>query len=292
VWDYFITPNTPGATNVPVYAGSIKYVGGALSVYSEGSLSLKDGVTAPSTSAGEASIYVDTADGDLKVKFGDGTEKLIVPDESISQNLTISSGAVTVTNSYTSFVTLSSEGGAATDDLDTINGGFTGQLIVVRSSTSAQDITFTSSGNMTLRQPFTTLSSADTITFVKTTGNWVEVSRSASASSGVFNFASGGTLTIATGVLTINPFMHSRYFLETEGAAATDDLDTITATGAAAGDVLVLHTNSSARDVVCKDATGNLRLAGDFTLSNPDDRIMLMYNGTNWCEMSRSDNSA
>lgn len=43
-------------------------------------LTLKDGVTAPSTVAGQAAIYVDTADGDLKVKFGDGTVKTIVTD--------------------------------------------------------------------------------------------------------------------------------------------------------------------------------------------------------------------
>lgn len=41
---------------------------------------VKDGVTAPSTVSGFAQIYVDTADGDLKVKFGDGTVKTIVVD--------------------------------------------------------------------------------------------------------------------------------------------------------------------------------------------------------------------
>lgn len=41
---------------------------------------LIDGVTEPSTIAGHAQIYVDTADGDLKVKFGDGTVKTIVTD--------------------------------------------------------------------------------------------------------------------------------------------------------------------------------------------------------------------
>lgn len=43
-------------------------------------LVLKDGVTAPSTFAGQAAIYVDTADGDLKIKFSDGTVKTIVTD--------------------------------------------------------------------------------------------------------------------------------------------------------------------------------------------------------------------
>lgn len=48
--------------------------------YSGTALSLIDGVTAPSTVTGRAQIYVDTADGDLKVKFGDGTVKTIVVD--------------------------------------------------------------------------------------------------------------------------------------------------------------------------------------------------------------------
>ena len=43
-------------------------------------MGLNDGVTAPATIAGQASIYVDGADGDLKVKFGDGTVKTIATD--------------------------------------------------------------------------------------------------------------------------------------------------------------------------------------------------------------------
>jgi hypothetical protein len=38
---------------------------------------ITDGVTEPSTYNGKASIYVDSADGSLKVKFGDGTVKTL-----------------------------------------------------------------------------------------------------------------------------------------------------------------------------------------------------------------------
>ena len=43
-------------------------------------ISVTDGMTAPAAVSGRARIYVDTADGDLKVVFGDGTVKTIVTD--------------------------------------------------------------------------------------------------------------------------------------------------------------------------------------------------------------------
>lgn len=46
----------------------------------DGGIALVDGITAPATLSGWAKIYVDSADGDLKVKFGDGTVKTIVVD--------------------------------------------------------------------------------------------------------------------------------------------------------------------------------------------------------------------
>jgi hypothetical protein len=47
-----------------------------------GVIGIADGVTAPSTVTGVAQLYVDTADGDLKVKFGDGTVKGYVDNSS------------------------------------------------------------------------------------------------------------------------------------------------------------------------------------------------------------------
>lgn len=43
-------------------------------------IAITDGVTAPATVAGLGQIYIDIADGDLKIKFGDGTVKTIVTD--------------------------------------------------------------------------------------------------------------------------------------------------------------------------------------------------------------------
>ncbi len=43
-------------------------------------MALKDGITAPATDANNAQMYVDSADGDLKIKFSDGTVKTITTD--------------------------------------------------------------------------------------------------------------------------------------------------------------------------------------------------------------------
>ncbi len=43
-------------------------------------LVIADGVTAPQPHAGQATIYIDTADGDLKVKFGNGFVRTIGAD--------------------------------------------------------------------------------------------------------------------------------------------------------------------------------------------------------------------
>lgn len=45
-----------------------------------GDIAITDGMTAPTATVGKAKIYVDSADGDLKIIFGDGTVKTITTD--------------------------------------------------------------------------------------------------------------------------------------------------------------------------------------------------------------------
>jgi hypothetical protein len=98
------------------------------------------------------------------------------------------------------------------------------------------------------------------------------------------------TTTISTGAATVYGTTHR---IDTEASAATDDLDTITGNRDYEPDeYLQLYANNSSRTVVLKDGTGNLRLNGDFSLTHAEDRIVLSYDGTNWCEISRSDNTA
>ena len=100
---------------------------------------------------------------------------------------------------------------------------------------------------------------------------------------------SGGELTIAGGVITINSSYHN---VDTEASAASDDLDTIN--GGTDGQRLILKANASTRTVVIKDTSGNIQIAGDFSLTNQADFIELIYDvGTSfWYELSRSDNGA
>ena len=56
------------------------YVRTNVSVLTTQDVSIGDGISAPATEAGFARLYVDSADGDLKVKFGDGTVKTLATD--------------------------------------------------------------------------------------------------------------------------------------------------------------------------------------------------------------------
>jgi len=94
------------------------------------------------------------------------------------------------------------------------------------------------------------------------------------------------TATIAAGVIAASG---SYMKVDTEAAAATDDLDSIT--GGVDGDILILRAANAARTVVVKDGT-NLKLAGDCTLDNTEDSITLLHDGTNWVETARSNNGA
>lgn len=97
--------------------------------------------------------------------------------------------------------------------------------------------------------------------------------------------------TIAAGAVTAP----SSYFrIDTEAAAATDDLNTITAP-LISGVVVIMQSYDNARAVVVKHNTGNMLLNGgaDFTLNNTADKICLIYDSVTvkWTELFRSNNA-
>ena len=101
---------------------------------------------------------------------------------------------------------------------------------------------------------------------------------------------SGGTgswgpqksVTISGGVATFTGA--GRYLIDTEGAAASDDLDTIN--GLIDGDEVILSPASGSRTVVLKNGTGNLDIKTDITMNDADDRVRLIKETTNLVEAS------
>jgi hypothetical protein len=110
-----------------------------------------------------------------------------------------------------------------------------------------------------------------------------------SRSIGTNVYSSARSFTIVGGAVTVTSF-DTLVSIDTEAAAATDDLDTIN--GGTRDQRLIVMAANAGRDVVLKDGTGNLRLSADMTLTHDQDRVELIFDGTNWCELSRSDNSA
>lgn len=100
---------------------------------------------------------------------------------------------------------------------------------------------------------------------------------------------SSTSLTVATGVVTLTN-NSSSYTLDTEGAAATDDLDTIS--GGQDGQIIICSLVNASRVVTFKDGTGNLALANNlnFSPNSLENSIVLRYDSTSatWRELCRN----
>jgi len=116
---------------------------------------------------------------------------------------------------------------------------------------------------------------------------------SAAAGSDIVNQSNveigSASVTIASGAVTI-PAGVVKIIIDTESAGASDDLDTIS--GGNTNDIIIIRAASDARTVVAKDATGNLKLAGDHSLTHTEDTLTLQYTGSLWLEVARSDSTA
>ncbi len=83
------------------------------------------------------------------------------------------------------------------------------------------------------------------------------------------------TLTIASGVVAA---IFENHLIDTEAAAATDDIDTIN--GGIQDQIVRFRSVSSARDPTFKNGTGNIVCGPDRTLSNLADEIAFRYDAT------------
>jgi hypothetical protein len=119
----------------------------------------------------------------------------------------------------------------------------------------------------------------------------IDINNKALDETGFLLFKMGGGTAISSGTLTIQ---QSFALVDTEGSASSDDLDDITQPASQIGEaLLVLKCTHFGRNVVVKDGTGNLYLAGDFSLENVVDTLTLIgvSSGAGYYEISRSDNN-
>lgn len=199
---------------------------------------------------------------------------------------TVASGAVTIPDSDFDYqIGLNTEGSAALDDLDTINGGSENQILTVRGNgaTSTRDVILRSgTGNLILKQDYRiNLLSDSRITLIYQNGFWYELARTYDDAVQQYTILSGA-ITVPTATA------YSLVFIVSEGGGATDDLNTIN--GGIDGQLMTFITTTSAQDITFKNNVDNLRLAGDFTLDTSLKTITLVKRGSIWYETCRSSN--
>lgn len=160
------------------------------------------------------------------------------------------------------------------------------------------DLTLTQIGNVlaidggVLSQDDTTESTSATTGSIHTDGG-VGIAKDLFVA-GVIRHGVAGSLTIATGVVAVTKTFHT---LVVEGGAGSGADSLATATGGANGDILILKTTTSGANdqVTVSNGTGNdtfiLSGGADFVMDHIDDRLILIHNGTEWVEISRSSNS-
>lgn len=105
-------------------------------------------------------------------------------------------------------------------------------------------------------------------------------------SAGILKLTHGGTATIAAGVIAATA---SFLYVDTEAAAATDDLDTIS--GGSTGQIIILQSAVSTRDVTIKNGTGNIDCKADIVLDGNRDCIAFIFgNANHWERFGFGDN--
>jgi hypothetical protein len=98
------------------------------------------------------------------------------------QAATIDAGAVTLQGAHITMLRVDTEASAATDDLDTISGGFDGQMLTIETTANARDVTVKNlTGNIALAggadAALTLVQHSITLVFKSGLSQWCEVSR-------------------------------------------------------------------------------------------------------------------
>lgn len=176
----------------------------------------------------------------------------------------------------------------------TIGGGFGSTGVTIGATGTIQADGAATLGSTLAVTGATTLTGAVTHSSTLTQTGAATLSSSLSVAgetilSGAFRNAEAAA-TIASGAISTTS---ASLGIDTEGAASSDDLDTVAVTGATNGSWLFLRTVNSARDVVVKHAPGTtngFRLVGaaDFTLGTSNTVLACRRNTGVWCEQYRA----
>lgn len=286
-----------------LYADNIAEITSAHGVSIDGLLIIDNGIQPATTmvindSGNDADIRIESEDdeniffidsdaGNIGIGKNDATATLDV-NGTVSVNALVVSTSVLVTEAGGNV-------GIGIADPQTkleVNGTISCDLLVVSVSVLVTE----SGGNVGINEdnPQTTLEVGGTISAnvlqisnvagthaVKISGDVLIDGTLNLKSSHVQNYAIGEIIAITTNYVIV----------DTYGAGpASEDLETIT--GGLHGDIVILRAENNARTTVIKDGVGNIKSAGDFSLDNASDHIMLIYDGSNWCEISRSNNDS
>lgn len=143
--------------------------------------SLQAFIVENSNETGLLSLTADTGDLYTKgnVNAGAGLKVLGMVNLGSPTELTISAGAITVTKSFHGVDT---EADAATDDLETINGGSDGDRLILKAQNDTRSVVLKDGvGNLRLNGDFTLDSVHDTIELIFLVNVWQELSRSSNS---------------------------------------------------------------------------------------------------------------
>lgn len=190
-------------------------------------------------------------------------------------------GAITIDSSY---YAIDTEDNADADDLHTIYGFATGDILFLQSTDAARVITVKHGlGNIYLAERVDVVMD-DVRLFLALIYDgvkWCEVG--SSDWDDKLNVGEDTVLEIKNDAIMMK---RTRHRIDTEDGADEDNLKTII--GGRDGDVLMLNTVNGSRKVTIKAGTGNIRLrAGkDVTLDNPNRTMAFLYNGNNWLEIT------
>lgn len=104
-----------------------------------------------------------------------GWRSLLASHQGDGTELTIASGAITVSTGYH---IVDTEADAATDDLDTISGGFTGMELTLRAADSGRTVVVKDGAGIKTAGDMSLDNVEDTITLIKDGSTWYEKCRS------------------------------------------------------------------------------------------------------------------